>query len=577
MPNVLTVNDASGPKAGDSLLGAPLPITTIVSGEFWTLLSQTTTPAGAYWTPGTSYQLQSFGTNLCLAKSGQTMNLASCGSAAAVFNVTGRPDSTLQLATGVFGNGTQCLDSSAATLFASCDSSQTSVSQGWNFSGPSGWVTSAQLDAVQIVCPNAAPGQNSSPTSPCQFQSNGVVNHVLNVNSCATDSVGNLVPSFQAPPGLPSTGANEYQYSVTSTISTTSSYSSTLAYAVQYDLGFTVGVQTGYNKQDGATGPATDGGNSGGIHLDNTTITTNFTYHNSTTGSNTTTYQLATGGSTSVIATIANVPPGDTAWFSIASTFITTTGVIKVRSGQVGGYEIPVPNYVLPAVPTSSGTPLPGNTNDVPVNLQTPSVNANNATILGNYSTSYNPQSPSNCSPATPTITSGATYAVSNAASSLALGARASNCQQPGNGLIQNQYTGLPDEKWTITDLGNGTYTLTNGCGNNLTDPNTSTIPGTQLTEAPKPAAPISGGNSHLSTVPTSGPCRAGPATCMPTHPTWRSIPQSSRIHRTRLSPRRSAASSSPGRRSNGRSPSIPARAPGRARPATSSRRASTN
>jgi len=499
VPKVVSVPDGTGtPRSGDRVAIAAVPVGAIVSGMYWTLVTQGN--AGSYWASGTSYRLKLYGTNLCMHAKLSLMYVADCATAPAVFNITARTASAEQIQTGVFGTGKVCMTAGLASgaIFAGCD--KTSMNQAWVFSGPAGWLTTAQLKSAALVCPH-----DGVASTGCGFQSAltadrtaRVANSLLPVNACATDPLGNLLPPFQAPEGIPASGGYSYSHAVTGGASTSSTYSNSLSKAVAFSYANTITVAqaTGLHTQSGSVGIGYDNNNY--IEIKDTTWSDANQFQVSATGTGTvqSTFNLATSGSAGVTATIPSIPPGDTAWFSVLSNFVTVSGTVIVP-GSAGNYSIPVPDYILPVVPGVKQAP---DSSQVPVNLAAGSP-VTSGIVQGHYATSYSTVAPDTCTPVRPTITPGVSLQLTNAASELSLGAHGGDCEANGNTLVQYQYFGTPDQKWTPSTAGDGTYTLGSDCAKSLTVPNYSTIAGTQLTEAT-----ITGGtNQRWRLVPVYG------------------------------------------------------------------------
>jgi hypothetical protein len=495
---VLHVNAGHDPQAGDGVAISPVAQGAAVGGEAWTLITQGT--SGSYWTAGTSYLLQSYQTNLCLQGNGagKSMVLGSCDDSPTVFNITavpGSPEFVDQIATGVFAGGKSldCLSLGAPKgTFAPCDS--TNAGQQWTFGGQTGWLTKSQIESANAgTCPVGGTGASceftpDTPVTPTNAVTRAArtgepatavfaaarttarANRILQTNMCATDQLGNPLDAYHAPPGLSPSGGSYYSATFGGTLTTTSAVNSSISGAIAFSLANSFEQQK--TSTTGISGLVT--ALTTVYDLKTITTTTQFTV----TGQLGSSYSLATGAQTSVSAAIATVPPGDYAWFSVHNTFAAVAGHIAVPSKRVGNYSIPVPNFVLPTLP---GAGQPANSSQVPTTIKQ-GLPGTGGIIDGHYATEFRTVSPADCSPPTPSIKSGETYQVDNAATVLSLSG-GGKCAS-GTGVVQSNYGVTRDEKWKFVAAGKGLYTLTNQCGLRLTDPNSSNQTGLAMTQS---------------------------------------------------------------------------------------------
>jgi hypothetical protein len=77
-------------------------------------------------------------------------------------------------------------------------------------------------------------------------------------------------------------------------------------------------------------------------------------------------------------------------------------------------------------------------------------------------------------------VTNGS-YRIINASSALSLSVSGPRCWAPSGAVVVNQFSNTVDQRWTISNNPDGTYTLTSDCGLRLTDPNASTAVGAPL------------------------------------------------------------------------------------------------
>jgi hypothetical protein len=487
----------NGPTAGAEIAIGNVAEGEHVSGEYWTLVTQG--KGGSYWQAGTSYLLQSYQTNLCLRSSGaagspsRTMTLVGCDDNPTVFNVTASPGSAefvQQIATGVFGGGEQCLDAGLPRgTFAPCDASK--KSQQWTFSGPIGWLPKAQIQSASAqTCPQGGDGP-ACRFAPAAKAANGaaIANVVFETNTCATDPLGNPLQAFHAPAGIPASGGYSYSTALGAHLNTAKNTSSSVNASIAFGLSTNLELQK--TNTTGTSGLVT--ALTTVYDLKNIGSSTNFTVG----GNLATSYNLDTGGDRNVNASIPSIPPGDYAWFSTRNTFAAVAGSMSVPSAVVGNYSIPVPNFVLPMLPSSQAQGA--DASQVPIELEQGHAGGGGI-IEGHYATSFTINSPADCTPATPTITDGGTYQFDNAASTFTLSGGNGKCAA-GASAVQLPYAVAPDQQWMANRAGNGLYTLTNGCGLRLTDPNTSSQAGMQLTQA----APSGGADQLWRIMPIYG------------------------------------------------------------------------